>query len=216
MSVGFLVLVFTSIVDTEPRPLVTKAVLPSGVLVTPAPSNGPTAMSPGCLVPVFTSIVDTLSTPPTKAVLPSGVIATPWPRAMPVKWLVLVFTSIVDTVPLPPLVTKAVLPSGVIATWVGNEPTAMSLGFLALVFTSIVDTESPLGKSVAPKLALVTKAVLPSGVTATPLGFVPTGMSVAFLVLVFTSIVDTVALRGLATKAVLPSGVIATRSRPAR
>src|SRR6266536_251403 len=178
MSVGFLVLVFTSIVDTEPRPLVTKAVLPSGVIVTPAPSNGPTAMSPG--------------------------------------WLVLVFTSIVDTVPLPPLVTKAVLPSGVIATWVGNEPTAMSLGFLALVFTSIVDTESPLGKSVAPKLALVTKAVLPSGVTATPLGFVPTAMSVACLVRVFTSTVDTVALRGLATKAVLPSGVIATRSRPAR
>ena len=35
-------------------------------------------------------------------------------------------------------------------------------------------------------------------------------MSVGFLVLVFTSIVDTVSLARLATKAVLPSGVTAT------
>ena len=62
----------------------------------------------------------------------------------------------------------------------------MSVGFLVLVFTSIVDTE------LLPPLA--TKAVLPSGVTATPIGSVPTGMSVGFLVLVFTSIVDTVPL----------------------
>ncbi len=47
-----------------------------------------------------------------------------------------------------------------------------------------------------------TKAVLPSGVTATPLGIVPTVMSVGFLVLVFTSIVDTVPLPSLVTKAV--------------
>ena len=122
---------------------------------------------------------------------------------MSVGSLVLVFTSIVDTVPLPgtigpgaskPLVTKAVLPSGVTATPIGRGPTGMSVGFLVLVFTSIVDT--------VPLSLLATKAVLPSGVTATPTGIVPTAMSVGFLVLVFTSIVDTESLPVLVTKAV--------------
>src|SRR5262245_51657334 len=48
------------------------------------------------------------------------------------------------------------------------------------------------------------------GVIATTTGARPTGMSSGCLVLVFTSIVDTVSLSLLATKAVLPSGVIAT------
>src|SRR5262245_12769365 len=63
MSVGFLVLVSTSIVDTEPVPtpmplLVTKAVFPSGVNASPT-GNGPTGMSVGFLVLVVTSMVDT-------------------------------------------------------------------------------------------------------------------------------------------------------------
>jgi hypothetical protein len=70
----------------------------------------------------------------------------------------------------------------------------MSVGCLVLVFTSIVDT--------VPLAALVTKAVLPSGVTATRSGMEPTVMSVERLVLVFTSIVDTVPLGALVTKAV--------------
>jgi hypothetical protein len=60
MSPGFLVLVFTSMVDTVPLPCVaTKAVLPSGVTATP-PEFGAT-MSVGFFVLVFTSIVDTES-----------------------------------------------------------------------------------------------------------------------------------------------------------
>jgi hypothetical protein len=51
---------------------------------------------------------------------------------------------------------------------------------------------------------------LPLGVIATPIGNAPTAMSVGCLVLVFTSIVETVPLTALATKAVLPSGVMAT------
>src|SRR5262249_59978622 len=59
MSTGFLVLVFTSIVDTESLPLlVTKAVLPSGVTATLCGAE-PTVMSVGFLVLVFTSIVAT-------------------------------------------------------------------------------------------------------------------------------------------------------------
>src|SRR5919106_1285524 len=83
MSVGSLVLVFTSIVDTVPLPLlVTKAVLPLGVTATPK-GNEPTVTSAGCLVLVFTSIVDTVpSREVTKAVLPSGVTAAP-PRFVP-------------------------------------------------------------------------------------------------------------------------------------
>ena len=80
---------------------------------------------------------------------------------MSVGCLVLVFTSIVDTVPLPRLVTKAVLPSGVTATPTGRADGDVG-GVLVLVFTSIVDT--------VPLPLLVTKAVLPSGVTATPTG----------------------------------------------
>src|SRR4030095_8736059 len=116
----------------------------------------------------------------------------------------------------PELVTKAVLPSGVKASPTGRAPTGMSVGCLVRVFTSIVDTES-LPKYTEPgdDPPRVTKAVLPSGVTFTPTEVGPTGMSLAFLVLVFTSIVDTVPLGPLATKAVLPSGVTATPSGPA-
>src|SRR5262249_25609494 len=53
-----------------------------------------------------------------------------------------------------------------------------------------------------PLRVLATKTVLPSGVTASPVGLSPTMMSVGFLVLVFTSIVDTVSLPLLATNAV--------------
>src|SRR5262249_60975206 len=50
MSVGSLVRVATSIVDTVSLPLLaTKAVLPSGVTATP-PGNGPTGMSVGAWV----------------------------------------------------------------------------------------------------------------------------------------------------------------------
>src|SRR5262249_21216660 len=70
----------------------------------------------------------------------------------------------------------------------------MSTGLLVLVFTSIVDT--------VPLRKLVTKAALPSGVTATTNGPAPTPMSTS-LVLVFTSIADTVSLSLLATKAVV-------------
>jgi hypothetical protein len=47
---------------------------------------------------------------------------------------------------------------GVIATSIGSVPTAMSVGCLVRVFTSVIDTDS--------LRLLVTKAVLPSGVTA--------------------------------------------------
>jgi hypothetical protein len=63
-------LVFTSMVDTQSlRRLVTKAVLPSGVIATP-PAPAPMVMSSGCFVLVFTSIVDTVPLPAlvTKAV----------------------------------------------------------------------------------------------------------------------------------------------------
>src|SRR5512132_165867 len=126
---------------------------------------------------------------------------------MSVGFLVLVWTSIVDTVSLPRLATKTVLPSGVTASKAGSLPTVMSVGSLVLVFTSIVDTVSLPG-TIGPGASkpLVTKAVLPSGVNATMPGRGPTGISVGFLVLVFTSMVDTVPLSLLATKAVLPSG----------
>src|SRR5262245_64956874 len=48
------------------------------------------------------------------------------------------------------------------------------------------------------------------GATATPLAVAPTGMSVGFFFLVFTSIVATAPLPRPVTKAVLPSGVTAT------
>jgi hypothetical protein len=72
-------------------------------------------------------------------------------------------------------------------------------GIFRAGLTSIVDTVPP------PKL--VTKAVLPLGVTATPKGSVPTAMSVASFVLVWTSIVDTVFLPGG------PPGPLAKASR---
>src|SRR5262249_28090054 len=99
---------------------------------------------------------------------------------------------------------------GVIATEKPAGPTGMSSGFFVLVFTSIVDTELGTGTTRASGLSWVTKTVLPSGVSATANGFAPTAVSVGFLVLVFTSIVDTVSLLTLATKAVLPSGVNAS------
>src|SRR5262249_43682104 len=191
MSVGFLVLVFTSIVDTEPPPLlVTKAVgrhRERAATADTPPGNAPTS-APATPSP---------TTPRTQRMTPSclamylghrrhGVTAT-WtgdePTMMSVGSLVRVFTSIVDTVGLPKLATKAVLPSGVTATPAGKVPTGMSVGSLVLLVTSIVDT--------VPPPLLVTKAVLPSGVTATPNGCEPTVMSVGFLVLVLTSIVDT-------------------------
>jgi hypothetical protein len=69
---------------------------------------------------------------------------------------------------------------------------------LVLVFTSIVDT--------VPLSLLVTKTVLPFGVTATPPGTEPTAMSSGCLVLVLTSIVDTVPLVPVVTKAVARHG----------
>src|SRR5215471_19885225 len=61
-----------------------------------------------------------------------------------------------------------------------------------------------------PLSALLTKAVLLSGVTATPAGVSPTVMSVGFLVLVVTSMVDTDPLPALETNAVARQ-----RDRPA-
>src|SRR5262245_58240924 len=201
MSVGSFFLVFTSIVDTAPLPMLeTTAVLPSGVIATSF-GFAPTEISVGFLVLVLTSIVETvpLALLATTAVLPSGVIATPTaPKAtaMSVGFFVLVFTSIADTVPTlpgigsnkdvkgPKLVTKAVLPSGVTVTQDGYGPRRISVGSLALVSTSIVDT--------VPLPRLVTKAVLPSGVTATWDGSGPTGMSVRSWALAPTLIVDTV------------------------
>src|SRR5262245_3261224 len=63
MSVGSLVLDFTSIVETVSLFLrATKRVLPSGVTACPA-GNGPTGMSAGSLVLVLTSIVETVPLP---------------------------------------------------------------------------------------------------------------------------------------------------------
>src|SRR5262249_51874742 len=67
-------------------------------------------------------------------------------------------------------------------------------GCLVLDLMSIIDTES--------LLTLVTKTVLPSGVTANETGNAPTAMSSGSLVLVLTSIVDTDSLSTLTTTAV--------------
>src|SRR5262249_4039100 len=106
MSLGFLVLDLTSIVDTElglPE-WATKAVLPSGV-TTSAAGVVSRAMAVGLGIRVFTSKVDTVPLRwVTKAVLPSGVSTTEpgsGPTAMSLRFLVLVFTSMTDTVPLP-------------------------------------------------------------------------------------------------------------------
>src|SRR5215218_5322478 len=87
----------------------------------------------------------------------------------------------------------------------------MSVGSFVLVFTSIADTVPTLSgvgevaDENGPKLA--TKTVLPSGVIAIVHGPELTGMSVGCLVLVFTSITDTVPLSLSVTKRVSPSGV---------
>src|SRR5215471_16452847 len=81
----------------------------------------------------------------------------------------------------------------------------MSCGFLVLVLRSIVDTDP--GAGVTRGLAWVTRRVLLSGVTVTPKGSGPTGMSLGSLVLVFTSNGNTVSRSLLATKTVLLSGV---------
>src|SRR5262249_27402609 len=93
---------------------------------------------------------------------------------------------------------------GVTATSNGSVPTAMSVPTLVRVATSMVDTVL--------SSAFATKAVLPSGVIAMPLGFVPTAILDGFKVSVATSIVATAFKLTLArvTNAVLPSGVIAT------
>src|SRR5262245_17874812 len=102
ISAGFLVLVFTSIVDSVPSlVLVTKAFLPSGVNSTRFGPE-PTGISVGFLVLVFTSIVDTVPSLVlvTNAVFPFGVTATPngsGPTGVSVRCFVLVVTSIVDT-----------------------------------------------------------------------------------------------------------------------
>src|SRR5262245_33595241 len=63
MSAAYLVLVFTSILETVSLFLrATKRVLPSGVTACPA-GNGPTGMSVGCLVLVHTSTVETVPLP---------------------------------------------------------------------------------------------------------------------------------------------------------
>src|SRR5262249_29800106 len=147
-----------------------------------------------------------------KAVVLSGVNATSSPGIpMSVGFLILDFTLIIAT---GSPVTKAVLPSGVTRTLIGVPPTGISVGFLVPVFTSIVATELAPGSDPAARLARVTKAVLPSGVIATPLGKFPTGMSAGFLVLVLTSMVDTLPLALLVTTAVLPSCVIASPNGP--
>src|SRR6266511_2952357 len=73
----------------------------------------------------------------------------------------------------------------------------MSVGSFVLVATSIVDT--------VPQLALTTKAVVRSGVIATPDGVapMPRGMSLGSLVRVATSMVDTELPPAFVTKAVI-------------
>src|SRR5262249_54219697 len=141
MSVGFLVRVFTSIVDTVSlTSLATKAVLPSGVTTTRGalPGRGgstafdATIMSAGFFVLVFTSIVHTVAPAlVTNAGLPSGATAHangPVPTAMSVGFLVRVPTSMVESVPLRPLVTKAVVRhrarTGTADTLSGTTPTS--------------------------------------------------------------------------------------------
>jgi hypothetical protein len=112
------------------------------------------------------------------------------------------------------LATTAVLPSDVTATRDGVEADGdvvrvlcpglhvdrrqrsgtNELRCLVRDFTLIVDS--------VPLSTLATKAVLPSGVSATPDGAEPTGMSSGCLVRDFTSIVDIIPWRLLTTKAV--------------
>src|SRR5262245_44159096 len=150
-----------------------------------------------------------------RAVLPSGVIATPAPLVpgMSDGCLVLVFTSIVAIELLPVIETKAVLPAGVIATPSGNRADRDVVRMLRPclhVERRYRIAERAHGCAAQGRTAppLTTKAVLPSGATATPFGNAPTGMSSGCLVLVFTSIVDIELLPACGAKAVLPSGLM--------
>src|SRR5262249_25934713 len=129
MSLGSLILVFTSIVDTIPLLLsATKAVLPFGVTATPF-GLVPTGMLSGFLAPVVILIADTvlLTELVRKAVVLLGVNATSSPGIpMSVGFLILDFTLIIAT---GSPVTKAVLPSGVTRTLIGVPPTGISVGF---------------------------------------------------------------------------------------
>src|SRR5262245_8348283 len=216
MSLGFLVLVLTSIVDTVPLSLlVTNAVLPFGVIATQN-ARDPTAMSVGSVVFVFTSIVETVPRAllVTKAVLPSGVPATPngeAPTAMSLGSFVRVLTSIVDTVPLPTLATNAVsrhrLRAGAHDTPVaGTTPTTAPAN---------PNTTTPRTHCITASCLAIRLGHRRHSVTATPSRAAPTGMSVGFFVRDFTSIDDTESMSLIAMKAVLPSGVTATPSRPA-
>src|SRR5262245_2698958 len=169
-----------------------------GVTATPVGVE-PTVMSAGFLVLVFTSTVETvpLSVLVTKAVLPSGVTATPVgaePTVMSAGFLILVFTSIVDTVPLPLLVTTTVgrhrARTGAADTPSGTTPTSAP----ANPSTTTPRTQ----RTTVPCLA-IRLGHRRHGVTATRLGDGPTAMSVGSLVLVLTSMVDTVPLCPLVT-----------------
>src|SRR5262249_19515067 len=108
------------------------------------------------------------------------------PTGMSVGFLVRDLRSIVDTeLGLPKLATKAVLPSAVITSAAGVVSRAVAPGLAILDLTSKVGTAA---------LRWVTQALWRSGVSATEPGSAPTGMSVGFLVLVFTSMTDTVPL----------------------
>src|SRR5262245_17542917 len=193
MSVGRLVLVFTSIVDTEPvRRSRTKAVLPSGVTATTF-GYEPPAMSSGCLVLVLTSIVDTEPLPvlATKAVLLSGVTATPIgnvPTGMSVAFLVLVLRSIVDTEPLPALLTNTV------GRHCARAGTAAPLGTTPTSAPANPNTTTPRTHHIRAGCLAICLGHRRHGVTDTMPGAAPTGMSEGSLVLFFTSIVETVSL----------------------
>src|SRR5262249_4913691 len=131
--------------------------------------------------------------------------AGPMPTPMSVGFLVLVFTSIVDTVSLSLFATRAVarhLARAVTAgTSSGTTPTSEPAN---------PNTTSPRTQRFTVPCLAIRLGHRRHGVTATPTGYEPTGMSVEALVLVFTLRVDTESLAALATSAVLPSGAIAT------
>src|SRR5262245_44581677 len=157
-------------------------------------------MSVGFVVLVFTSIVDTVLLP----ALGTKAVARHFERAGTADAAVGTKRTSAPANPrtTTPRTQRITVPclaigsghrrQGAIVTPKGFEPTVMSSGFLLPVFTSIVDTEVGPVAGTMNGLAWVTKAVLPSGVIATPNGIGPTGMPSGFLVLVFTSIFDTV------------------------
>src|SRR5262245_3334898 len=150
MSVGYLVLVFTSIVDTVPLSLsVTKRVLPSGVS-TDTLGFAPTVMS-GSLVLVPTSITDTvpLFQFGTKAVArhcPGAGTADARSGTAPARAPANPSTTTRGTQRIITLPCIAIplghRRHGVTDTAPGAAPTGMSVGSLVLVFTSIVETVS--------------------------------------------------------------------------